>query len=98
MSAPAWLDQVPEDHGPLRYHTDVAAAARAHPRRWRLVGEYVYRGRARDVAALIRRGGSPAWEERTGGRYEPRFFTTDAGAHVVYVRWIPTPKQTGASR
>ncbi|WP_435107817.1 hypothetical protein [Nocardiopsis synnemataformans] len=98
MSAPAWLDKLPADHGKLHRHADVAAAARARPRRWRLVGEYAHREAARDAASRIRRGGSPAWEARTGGYYHPKFFTNGDGEHVVYVQWIPTPKQAGASR
>ena len=92
MSAPVWADIVPEDHGRLRYHADIAAEVRFHPRRWRLVGEYSYRGSARDVASLIRRGGTPAWKGRPDGTYDARFITTDSGTHAVYARWVPAPK------
>ncbi|WP_344014126.1 hypothetical protein, partial [Nocardiopsis exhalans] len=77
---------------------DIAEAVRAHPRRWRLVGEYDTREGARDVAARIRRGGTRAWRHRPDGQYHARFHTTDAGEHVVYVRWTPTPKTAGAPR
>ena len=84
-----WVGEVPADHGDLRYHADIADAVRTRPRRWRLVGSYAYRGAARDLAALIRRGGAPAWRRGSGGSYDPKFTTTEDGQHLVYVRWIP---------
>lgn len=87
-NAPVWVQEVPEDHGPLRYHVDLAEALRRRPGIFRLVGTYAYRGGATNAASTIRRGGTQAWRSRPGGHYEAKARTTEDGAHEVYARWI----------